>query len=157
MFYGAKNYFYLLWPVRGEANEALECLRTGPRFEMDGDGAVLDRLTGMRWQRLANLSGQPVIWEDALKAVEELNRKGKTGRIWHLPNINELESLVDVESHHPALPPGHPFQDCQEVYWSSTTSMFEPDWAWALYLDKGAVGVGRKRDARFHVWAASII
>jgi hypothetical protein len=26
------------------------------------------------------------------------------------------------------------------VYWSATTSIHEPDWAWALYLDKGAAG-----------------
>ena len=32
------------------------------------------------------------------------------------------------------------------------TSAFEPDWAWALYLDKGAVGVGQKAGAYFHVW-----
>jgi hypothetical protein len=41
----------------------------------------------------------------------------------------------------------------QDVYWSSTTSLFEPDWAWALYLNKGAVGVGQKAQAHFHVWA----
>lgn len=39
-----------------------------------------------------------------------------------------------------------------DVYWSSTTSLYEPDWAWALYLDKGAVGVGQKTQAIFHVW-----
>jgi hypothetical protein len=53
------------------------------------------------------------------------------------------------------LPEGHPFSDVRDVYWSSTTSLFEPDWAWALYLDKGAVGVGQKRQARFYVWAVS--
>ncbi len=36
----------------------------------------------------------------------------------------------------PALSHGHPFRDVREGYWSSTTSMFEPDWAWALYLVK---------------------
>ena len=42
----------------------------------------------------------------------------------------------------------------QEVYWSSTTSLYEPDWTRALYLDKGAAGVGQKTQARFYVWAA---
>jgi hypothetical protein len=31
--------------------------------------------------------------------------------------------------------------------------MYEPDWAWALYLEKGAVGVGHKQQARFSAWA----
>ena len=37
----------------------------------------------------------------------------------------------------------------------SSTSLFEPDWAWALYLEKGATGVGQKRFAQFSVWAVA--
>ena len=37
----------------------------------------------------------------------------------------------------------------------NTTSLYEPDWAWALYMDKGAVGVGQKRFARFYMWAVT--
>lgn len=54
--------------------------------------------------------------------------------------------------HTPALPEQHPFTALQEAYWSSTTSMFEPDWAWVLYLNKGATGVGYKPGRTFHVW-----
>jgi len=43
----------------------------------------------------------------------------------------------------------------QDIYWSSSTSLFEPDWAWALYLEKGATGVGQKRFAQFSVWAVA--
>jgi hypothetical protein len=86
--------------------------------------------------------------------VAVLNRAGtKPREAWRLPNINELESLVDGVAHSPALSPGHPFEEVQVAYWSSTTSLFEPDWAWALYLDKGAVGVGQKHGRHFHVWA----
>jgi hypothetical protein len=60
--------------------------------------------------------------------------------------------MMDCGSYNPALPAGCPFEGVQEAYWSSTTSMFEPDWAWALYLIKGAVGVGEKQGAHFHVW-----
>lgn len=59
--------------------------------------------------------------------------------------------------HSPALPKGHPFADIREGYWSSTTSMFGPDWAGGLYLTKGAVGVGQKPGAYFHVWAVGDI
>jgi hypothetical protein len=74
---------------------------------------------------------------------------------WRLPTINELEALVDCATHSPALPSGHPFVDVQDIYWSSTTSLFEPDWAWALYLEKGATGVGQKWFAEFSVWAVA--
>lgn len=182
MFYGGKDQSYLVWPVRGAGNSILpvtgqgRCfdvsgreipcggsgqdgeLRTGHawpalRFSVVGDG-VIDQLTGLGWRRRANLTGAPVNWAEALAAVVELNAGSpdRAGR-WRLPNINELESLVDCEAHSPALPFGHPFEDVRQGYWSSTTSAFQPDWAWSLYLDKGAVGVGQKNGRHFHVWA----
>ena len=111
---------------------------------------MLDRLTGLLWHGDANLTLQPVVWREALAAVAALNREG-AGRAWRLPTINELESLVDCAAHSPALPSGHPFADVQDIYWSSTTSLFEPDCAWALYLEKGVTGIGQKRFARFSV------
>ena len=118
---------------------------------MQGD-AVLDQLTRRYWMRRADLTYGPVSWPEALAAVAALNREPPQGELWRLPNINELESLVDSSAHSPALPHGHPFEAVQVAYWSSTTSLFEPDWAWALYIEKGAVGVGQKRGRHFHVW-----
>ena len=63
-----------------------------------------------------------------------------------------LESLVDCSQWEPALPRQSQFAQIRESYWPSTTSLFEPDWAWALYLDKGVVGVGQKSGQHFHVW-----
>jgi len=183
MFYGAKTQFFLLWPVRGSGNgvlaatgqkqcyaaagDVIPCAGSGqdhefrfgqpwpkPRFEISGD-AVIDRLTGLLWHRIADVTGQPVTWSEALYAVERMNRDAGERLQWRLPNINELETLVDCSMHSPALPEDHPFTRVREGYWSSTTSMFEPDWAWALYLTKGAVGVGQKRGAYFFAWAVS--
>ncbi|RLC11538.1 MAG: hypothetical protein DRI24_18650 [Deltaproteobacteria bacterium] len=69
-----------------------------------------------------------------------------------MPNIRELESLTYIGSHSPALPPGHPFEAVQEYYWTSTTSTFEPTYAWVLYMVDGAVGVGFKTNSDFFVW-----
>lgn len=181
MFYGNKEQFFLLWPVRGDAfgvlpatgqtechdagGQIIPCEDTGqdgefrfghpwpvPRFEVLGD-IVVDHMTDLCWLRTADLTGKPLTWAEALEAVVELNRNPKEPAEWRLPNINELESLVDCSAHSPALPAGHPFRNVREGYWSSTTSMFEPDWAWALYLAKGAVGVGQKWGAHFSAWA----
>jgi hypothetical protein len=175
MFYGGKFQSFFLWPVRGKGNGTLtssgqtfcydekgkvvSCEGSGqdgefrlgngwpqPRFEVSGS-VVTDRLTGLCWRKTADLIGKEVTWSEALTAVKELDDP------WRLPNINELESLVDCSNHSPALPSKYPFKDVRDAYWSSTTSMFEPDWAWALYLTKGAIGVGQKRGAHFHVWA----
>ena len=180
MFYGNKKQNYLLWPVRGERSGILAatgqygcfdsdghlipCDGTGqdgefhfgrawpePRFEEMG-GTVVDHLTGLWWLKTADLTGGKVTWSDALGAVAQLNQKPDEVHHWRLPNINELESLVDCSRHSPALSIGHPFVNVKEAYWSSTTSIFEPDWAWALYLTKGAIGVGQKWGAHFFVW-----
>ncbi len=177
LFYGGKDQSFLVWPVAGRGNgllpatgqvhcydaagRVIPCTGTGqdsefrtgaawpqPRFSQTSL-CVVDRLTGLCWHRRAGLAAAPVTWPQALAAVAALNRRAPG---WRLPNINELESLVDAERHTPALPAGAPFSGLREAYWSATTSLFEPDWAWALYLDKGAVGVGQKKDPHFHVW-----
>ena len=184
MFYGGKREEKLVWPVRGggssvlpatgqvrcfsEDGEPAGCRGTGqdgelrlgspwprPRFKASED-TVLDRLTGLRWTRDADLSRRWVTWEEAFQVIRELSRDRVGGRAsWRLPTINELESLVDASRHSPALPEDHPFQDVREAYWSSTSSGFEPDWCMALYMRKGAVGVGQKKDPNFSVWAVS--
>lgn len=186
MFYGRKDQYYLVWPVRGGEMEGGVVLATGqqrcydaagreivcagsgqdgelcrglalpePRF-VAHDETVVDLLTGLCWLRKADCAGGPVGWQEALTMVAALNRQRVAGITdWRLPSINELEALVDCARHSPALPGDHPFQEVQEVYWSSTTSFFETDWAWALYLHKGATGVGHKRGAAFHAWAVS--
>ncbi len=89
-------------------------------------------------------------WGEALAAAAALARQ--SGQPWRLPTINELESLVDASYHAPALPRHHPFRNVQEAYWSGSTSFFEPDWAYVLYMHKGAVGVGYKKNQDFAVW-----
>ncbi len=179
MFYGGKDQSYLVWPVRGEGNDTV--LQTGqkqcfnplgrsmdcagssqdaeyrigknwpvPRF-VENNEYIEDRLTGLCWRRSADLTGRPVSWMQALAAVEQLNRQAGERR-WRLPNINELEALVDCSQSSPALSEDMLANEIQTGYWSSTTSMFEPDWAWALYLEKGATGVGQKNGPHFHVW-----
>lgn len=182
MFYGGKDQYYLFWPVRGKGNgllqqtgqahcynsrgEIIPCADSGqdgeyrlgrpwpvPRFE-PGKLTVADRLTNLRWTRHADNSDGPVNWQQALTVVHDLNRTRFAGvDQWRLPNINELESLVDCSASQPALPADHPFVGLREGYWSATTSYFETDWAWVLYLAKGACGVGHKPGKTFFVWA----
>lgn len=184
MFYGRKSEFRLVWPVRGKGRGALPatgqkecfdsegstipCRGTGqdgelqlgapwpePRFQPTSD-TVLDRLTGLVWTRCADLGGGWTTWEEAFGIMAELNAKRLGGRMdWSLPTINEMESLVDASRHTPAVQAGHPFHDVREAYWTSTSSGFEPDWCMALYMFKGAVGVGQKKDPNFSVWAVS--
>ena len=185
MFYGRKDQEYLCWPVCGVGNGLLprtgqqhcvdssgtrvDChgigadgaLQTGtawpdPRFTMRGE-VVQDQLTGLSWARQADLTKGPVTWLEALERVAAWNKQHHSADLaWQLPTINELASLVDCDSHSPALPADHPFIGLQDGYWSATTSFFECDWAWVLYLDKGACGVGHKPGRTFFVWPVGL-
>lgn len=180
MFYGKKDQYCLVWPVRGRSSllpdtgqkgcfdagggkvECPDAVQDGARstglewpeerFAPNGIG-VLDRLTGLEWHAVATLANDPVSWPEAFALVRKLNEEtDQAARPWRVPTINELESLVDCAFHSPALPGSHPFTRVQDVYWSSTTSYYEPDWSWALYLVKGALGVGVKKNRTFYVW-----
>jgi len=142
----------LAWPVAGPLSHPAP---PRPRFRLRND-IVEDHLTGLWWTATARIGPAQTAWEEALAAAAALNRKtygGSTG--WRLPNIRELESLVDLVRHSPGLPADHPFQEIQEGYWSSTTSAYEPRYAWVLYMQDGAVGVGFKPQATFSAWAVA--
>ena len=177
MFWGRKDQFFLLWPVCSRSHilprtgqikcfdkrgTLVDCRQSGqdgealagaawpaPRFKKTAQG-IRDRLTGLIWHPQPELLPEPTDWEGALQLAAELSADSEFA--WHLPNINELESLVDASRHTPALPEDHPLQRTKEVYWSSTSSGFETDWAYALYMHKGAVGVGHKAHAGFATW-----
>lgn len=177
MFYGKKDSQYLVWPVSGRSGvlpatgqtrcfdshgNAVGCGHSGQDGELKGgvrwppdrfvllEDGVEDRLTGLVWYDRGDLLSRPAAWDQALAVVKDLALA--TQRPWRLPTINELESLVDASAHAPALPGNHPFAAVQSAYWSSTTSYFETDWAYVLYLDKGAVGVGFKTQEEFFLW-----
>ena len=177
MFYGNKDGYYWLWPVCGQSTSLagtgadycydidghrIDCAGSGqdgalqmgaswpkPRFVTGADG-ILDKLTGLSWQRAARLGNPEFSWQEALAAVADL--ADETGLPWRMPTINELESMVDAARHSPSLIANHPFSDIQSAYWSSTTSGFETDWAYVLYMTKGAVGVGYKKNRDFALW-----
>ncbi len=185
MFYGRKDQAYLFWPVRGVGNGLLPAtgqvhcfdslgksipgIGTGqdgqgrhgspwpsPRFTRQDD-LVTDHLTGLIWAARADAAGRPVTWEEAFAVLARWREQRKSSAItWFLPTINELASLVDCSCHSPALPPGHPFTDLREGYWASTTSAYETDWSWVLYLAKGALGVGYKPEKSFYVWPVGV-
>ena len=61
---------------------------------------------------------------------------------WRLPNVRELQSLIDYGRYYPALPLGHPFIGVQSLnYRSSTTHVGYADRAWFVYLYHGNVSL----------------
>jgi hypothetical protein len=118
-----------------------------------GNEAVLDRETGLVWQRSPSGTSN---WVGALRGCHDGAIGGRLG--WRLPNIEELMSLADPSQTNPALPAGHPFRGIVfggvgSNYWTSATDELDPTFAYGVnFTAAGASAVGPKNAADFFVW-----
>src|SRR5919108_25633 len=154
-----------------ETGELIPCEGTGedgdlqagvkwpkPRFTVNNNGTVTDNLTGLIWMQNANCFNRQR-WSTALEAANNLAdgqcglKDGSKPGDWRLPNINELQSLINYGITSPALPRNHPFENVQLLdYWSSTTFVADPIQAWVIFTDLGSVFFVYKAGSRF-IWA----
>jgi len=117
------------------------------RFVDNGDGTVTDTCTGFMWQKdTADVNGdgsigmEPwpgdlLLWEDALRYCEDLDFAGHTD--WRLPNVRELQSIVDYGRVNPSVDPV--FGALSDRYWSSSFGINLPDHPWFIDFDFGDV------------------
>jgi hypothetical protein len=126
-----------------------------PRFTVSGD-CVTDNLTGLMWTRNGNLLGGKRSWQEALDYVANTvnSGAGTCGHSdWRLPNVNELESLVNAEqAYGEDWLNGQGFANVQNYkYWSSSTLSNYTYAAWVVMMD-GSVGVYGKTNYDGYVW-----
>ena len=120
------------------------------RFADNGDGTVTDNCTGLIWQKETadtNGDGQVVIdgadslpWCDALAYCENLDFAGHDD--WRLPNVQELQSIVDYGRHNPSI---DPVFGASHFSWSSTSHVGNPHSAWGINV--GVVLGSKDRDS----------
>jgi len=113
-----------------------------PRFQDNGDQTVTDKLTGLTWTKDGNTPGvstcEPGLvktWQEALDYVKCLNTSSYLGHDdWRLPNINELESLVNIgEENFADWLDFQGFANVQDAnYWTSTTLAYNTRYAWVV-------------------------
>lgn len=134
-------------------DQKLQCdtIATCPRFVVLANfnsQAVLDRETGLVWEREPNVFpfDQPQNWQGALFECVQKNTGGRKG--WRLPTIDELSSLIDEGGD---LPAGHPFIGVQHFnpsvglfanYWSST--IVPPNQQFAFIVGFGGFATGQQ-------------
>ena len=122
-----------------------------PRFtNPDGStpisgSVVVDQLTGLMWTKDGNAPGPATCspgvsktWQGSLDYVACLNTWSYLGYAdWRLPNVNELESLLNVgQNNTSAWLNGLGFANVQaNYYWSSSTIAYSTDSAWVLLRD----------------------
>lgn len=102
-------------------------------IEGHGFQSVLDRETGLVWQRVPT-EPRAFDWLLARSFCRSESTGGRQG--WRLPSIEELASLLDLSSATigPGLPSGHPF-DLREGafhFWSASVYDFDATFAYAV-------------------------
>jgi hypothetical protein len=133
----------LLWPMAVLANDWDTVIRDPSRRFVAiagfGYSAVVDRETGLVWERAPQTTGHP--WADARYQCANKAVGGRKG--WRLPSIVEFSSLVDTsETYNPSLPPRHPFLNIQQgTYWSGTNMAGDAAMAWAQWSNGGVGGM----------------
>lgn len=148
-----------------------------PRFTDNSNGTVTDNLTGLIWLKNANCAAATRDWATALTDVASLNSAGTMGNDpidgpincgdtsnnsshqtdWRLPNVREMQSLVDYGHSEPALPSDSPFTGVQtgtdsNFYWTSTTLARVTSIVWLVGLRDGFVGFDAKEFTYYYVW-----
>lgn len=120
------------------------------RFTDNANGTVTDNLTGLVWLKNANCWGE-ITWQTALTNSNTLASgacgltDGSAVGDWRMPNIAELESLVDLSRNSPAISVGHPFNNVQpNIYWASNSDVSSTSYAWGLDMITGFVRGGQE-------------
>lgn len=129
----------------------------------NGDGTITDNNTGLTWEKLGNDGSihdkdTTYTWDDAFAVkIATLNTMGFAGRTWRLPNVNELQSLVDYGTVSPAVSAafnsgcagacantGCSCTRTAGFYWSSTTYEPATSGGWGSFFDRGNLEFGSK-------------
>ncbi len=120
------------YPVAGRraGRQYVRCVRGAAYGENDfvdnSDGTITDRATSLMWMKAD--SGKTMNWKEALEYAENLKYGGYDD--WRLPNVKELQSIVDYSRAPDALDPAYrgaaidPVFDLtaeESWFWASTT------------------------------------
>lgn len=113
-------------------------------YQDNGDGTITDLATGLMWMQAD--PGEPMDWPTALAYADSLDFAGHDD--WRLPDVKELQSIVDYSGVLPAIDPlfsctpiiNEAGDDDFGYYWSSTSAFFgldQPEYYYGWYVAFG--------------------
>jgi hypothetical protein len=125
-----------------------------PRFTNNGDGTVGDNLTGLMWLKDGGCLKKK--WNDAFQTIADLNANpgiytcleySANYSDWRLPNIKELESLVDYGAANVSawLNAEGFLNTVSAKYWSSTAYLTQTSSIWVVNMKTGDMSSSGKK------------
>ncbi|TWI75378.1 uncharacterized protein DUF1566 [Desulfobotulus alkaliphilus] len=137
----------------GSENTAIISTTPTVDFDIHLNGTVTHKPTGLMWMRCSLgqvWDGSTCMgdasrysWQGALQETQDFNAAGGfAGHTdWRLPNINEMESIVERRCYEPAIH-GDVFPQSglsSPSFWSSSPFAVSNNSAWSLYFSSGGV------------------
>ena len=108
------------------------------RFIDNKNGTVTDTKAGLMWQK--DTAPNSYTWREAKTYCKKLKLAGH--KDWRLPNIQELQSIVDYSKHNPAC--NSIFGVVSSYHWSSTTHAYNTHNTWSVHFYHGLVNYNLK-------------
>ncbi len=108
---------------------------------LNGDTEVKDSQTGLIWQRCSlgqTWSGTSCTGTAATyNWVNTLQTAKNMGNDWRVPNVKELDSLVEEACYNAAINETYFPNTVSSSYWSSSPVAYASGYAWIVDLDNG--------------------
>ena len=126
-------------------------------FTDNGNGTITDTTTGLVWDKCSrgqvwDITTPPGTctgvasthtWAAALAEATAANSASHRGQAdWRLPNRTELESLIQINAHSPAIDGTYFPATPNNSYWTSTSYAPNPARAWSVNFDSGSTRAG---------------
>ena len=151
------------------------------RYQNNGDGTITDLNTGLIWEQKMRDAAWPIVnlhdvtltfaWDSAAPTIwdwlEQVNTEGGTGLAghndWRIPNVKELQSIVDYGTFSPAVDVAFnnnprmlatcSVAECSLTgvgnYWTSTTLELDTSRGWGVGFNAGGAFNDAKSDILF--------
>lgn len=149
--------FLIILPLIGNATQICQTATipaTTPttRFTDNGNGTVTDKKTGLMWKKCTegqvgnNCSGNGLLylsWQTALQQAQKANAIGTIGggfagfSDWRVPNIKELDSIVERQCYNPAINLAVFPNTSNDFFWSSSPVNDKNEQIWVISFEDG--------------------
>ncbi len=141
--------------VSQTCNDSITASTPDSRFSINGQ-EVTDTETGLIWQKCplgkagsdcSSGAAQTLDWGNALQAA--VTQAQTTGKAWRLPNIKELDSIVEEKCVNPVINLTIFSNTDSSTFWSASPNVNNSNTAWTVNFDYGDSPYNYKNNSQY--------